>query len=101
MKSRASRDARRGMPIEGIGAGPRKAHEWPRARGLDRPRRPALPPGLRSAAGQLLTPSLCASPRLDNAHIAQDRLILLDAALCLFMINSLYCYIRFYKERYK
>jgi dolichyl-phosphate-mannose--protein O-mannosyl transferase len=63
--------------------------------------RPAFPPGLRSAAGQLLTPSLCASPRLDNAHIAQDRLILLDAALCLFMINSLYCYIRFYKERYK
>lgn len=36
----------------------------------------------------------------DNAHIAQDRLILLDAALCLFMTLSLYSYIRFYKERY-
>ena len=38
---------------------------------------------------------------LDNAHIAQDRLILLDAALVLFMMLSLYSYIRFYKERYK
>lgn len=37
---------------------------------------------------------------LDNAHIAQDRLILLDAALCLFMTSSLYCYIKFYKQRY-
>lgn len=37
----------------------------------------------------------------DNAHITQDRLILLDAALVLFMIASIYCYVRFYKERYK
>lgn len=37
---------------------------------------------------------------LDNAHIAQDRLILLDAALCLFMILSFYSYIKFYKQRY-
>lgn len=37
---------------------------------------------------------------LDNAHIAQDRLILLDAALCLFMTLSLYSYVKFYKQRY-
>ncbi|CAO1637567.1 unnamed protein product [Parajaminaea phylloscopi] len=37
---------------------------------------------------------------LDNAHITQDRLILLDAALCLFMVLSLYSYIKFYKQRY-
>ncbi|SPO48220.1 probable PMT4 -dolichyl-phosphate-mannose--protein O-mannosyltransferase [Moesziomyces antarcticus] len=36
----------------------------------------------------------------DNAHIAQDRLILLDAPLILFMMLSLYSYIRFYKLRY-
>lgn len=36
----------------------------------------------------------------DNAHIAQDRLILLDAALCLFMTLSLYSYVKFYKQRY-
>ncbi|CCF49897.1 hypothetical protein NDA10_007841 [Ustilago hordei] len=36
----------------------------------------------------------------DNAHIAQDRLILLDAPLILFMMLSMYCYIRFYKLRY-
>ncbi|CAO1631310.1 unnamed protein product [Sympodiomycopsis kandeliae] len=36
----------------------------------------------------------------DNAHIAQDRLILLDAALCLFMTLALYSYIKFYKQRY-
>ena len=38
---------------------------------------------------------------IDNAHITQDRLILLDAALVLFMMLSLYSYIRFYKQRYK
>ncbi|CEH13167.1 probable pmt4-dolichyl-phosphate-mannose--protein o-mannosyltransferase [Ceraceosorus bombacis] len=48
-------------------------------------------------ATALLSAALLA---FDNAHIAQDRLILLDAALCLFMIASLYSYIRFYKERY-
>lgn len=37
---------------------------------------------------------------LDNAHIAQDRLILLDAALCLFMTLSIYSYVKFYKQRY-
>ncbi|EPQ27011.1 uncharacterized protein PFL1_05295 [Pseudozyma flocculosa PF-1] len=37
---------------------------------------------------------------LDNAHIAQDRLILLDAPLILFMMLSLYSYIRFHKLRY-
>ncbi|PWZ03574.1 putative PMT4-dolichyl-phosphate-mannose--protein O-mannosyltransferase [Testicularia cyperi] len=36
----------------------------------------------------------------DNAHVAQDRLILLDAPLILFMMLSLYCYIKFYKLRY-
>ncbi|KAN0063679.1 Dolichyl-phosphate-mannose--protein mannosyltransferase 4 [Thecaphora frezii] len=36
----------------------------------------------------------------DNAHIAQDRLILLDAPLILFMMLSFYSYIRFYKLRY-
>lgn len=36
----------------------------------------------------------------DNAHIAQTRLILLDAALIFFMALSLYSYIRFRKLRY-
>ena len=37
----------------------------------------------------------------DNAHIVQTRLILLDAPLILFMATSFYCYIRFYKLRYR
>jgi dolichyl-phosphate-mannose-protein mannosyltransferase len=37
---------------------------------------------------------------LDNAHIGQTRLILLDATLVLFMALSIYCYIRFYKLRH-
>jgi len=37
----------------------------------------------------------------DNGHIAQTRLILLDAPLILFMAVSFYCYIRFYKLRYR
>lgn len=37
---------------------------------------------------------------VDNAHIAQTRLILLDAALIFFMALSLYSYIRFRKLRY-
>jgi dolichyl-phosphate-mannose-protein mannosyltransferase len=37
---------------------------------------------------------------LDNAHITQTRLILLDAALVFFMAISLYSYIRFRKLRY-
>lgn len=38
---------------------------------------------------------------LDNAHVAQTRLILLDAPLILFMTLSLYSYIRFSKLRYR
>ena len=37
----------------------------------------------------------------DNAHVVQTRLILLDAPLILFMAASFYCYIRFYKLRYR
>lgn len=36
----------------------------------------------------------------ENGHITQDRLILLDAALVLFMTTSIYAYIKFIKERY-
>lgn len=36
----------------------------------------------------------------DNAHITQDRLILLDATLVLFVTLSFFCYIMFYKQRY-
>lgn len=36
----------------------------------------------------------------DNAHITQDRLILLDAALVFFVTLSIFCYIMFYKQRY-
>ena len=38
---------------------------------------------------------------LDNGHVAQTRLILLDAALVFFMALSLYCYVRFSKTRKK
>jgi hypothetical protein len=38
---------------------------------------------------------------LDNAHIVQARLILLDAPLLFFMSVAIYAYIRFYKLRYK
>lgn len=37
---------------------------------------------------------------IDNGHIAQTRLILLDAALIFFMALALYSYIRFRKVRY-
>ena len=37
----------------------------------------------------------------DNAHIAQTRLILLDAQLVFFTALSLYSYIRFRKLRYR
>src|ERR1700760_1035426 len=37
---------------------------------------------------------------LDNAHIGQTRLILLDATLIFFMAVSLLCYVRFYKLRH-
>ena len=37
---------------------------------------------------------------LDNAHIAQSRLILLDATFIFFMALTMYSYIRFQKLRY-
>ena len=36
----------------------------------------------------------------DNAHIAQSRLILLDATLIFFLSLSMYSYVRFRKLRY-
>lgn len=36
----------------------------------------------------------------DNAHIAEDRLILLDAMLVFSMASAIYCYVRFYKHRH-
>ncbi|KAK7542885.1 protein O-mannosyl-transferase 1 [Phyllosticta citribraziliensis] len=48
-------------------------------------------PACITAAGLLL---------LDNAHIGQTRLILLDAGLILSMALSVLCYIKFYKERH-
>ena len=38
---------------------------------------------------------------LDNAHIGQTRLILLDATLIFAMACSLLCYIKFYKLRHE
>lgn len=38
---------------------------------------------------------------VDNAHVLQTRLILLDAPLILFMALSFYSYIRFHKLRYR
>lgn len=38
---------------------------------------------------------------LDNAHIGQTRLILLDATLVFTMACSLLCYIKFYKQRHE
>ncbi|RAL09238.1 dolichyl-phosphate-mannose-protein mannosyltransferase [Aspergillus homomorphus CBS 101889] len=37
----------------------------------------------------------------DNAHIGEDRLILLDASLVLAMALSVLCYVRFYKLRHE
>ena len=37
----------------------------------------------------------------DNAHIAEDRLILMDSTLVLAMALSVLCYIRFYKLRHE
>lgn len=37
----------------------------------------------------------------DNAHVGEDRLILLDAGLVLTMALSILCYVRFYKERHE
>lgn len=36
----------------------------------------------------------------DNAHVAEDRLILLDAMLVFSMASAIYCYVRFYKHRH-
>lgn len=36
----------------------------------------------------------------DNAHIAEDRLILLDAMLVFSMASAIYSYVRFYKHRH-
>ncbi|QGA20015.1 hypothetical protein EYB26_007715 [Talaromyces marneffei] len=36
----------------------------------------------------------------DNAHIGEDRLILLDACLVLSVALSILCYVKFYKQRY-
>lgn len=36
----------------------------------------------------------------DNAHIGEDRLILLDACLVLSMALSILCYVKFYKQRH-
>lgn len=38
---------------------------------------------------------------VDNAHVTQTRLILLDAPMILFQACALYCYIRFHKLRYR
>lgn len=38
---------------------------------------------------------------IDNAHITQTRLILLDAALVLFMALSVLTYIKFHQQRYR
>jgi dolichyl-phosphate-mannose--protein O-mannosyl transferase len=38
---------------------------------------------------------------VDNAHVTQSRLILLDAALILFMSLSLLFYIKFHQMRYR
>lgn len=57
---------------------------------------------LRETGARGTTAVLCALlVMLDNAHVAQTRLILLDAPLIVFMLLSLYCYIRFYGERYR
>jgi len=48
-------------------------------------------PACVAAAGLIL---------FDNAHIAQTRLILLDATLIFFMALSVLCYVRFYKLRH-
>ena len=45
--------------------------------------------------------SMAKPARLDNGHVVQDRLILLDASLLLFMSLAFYSYIRFYKLRYQ
>ena len=48
-----------------------------------------------------LTNRLLTGRILDNAHIAQSRLILLDATLIFFLALTIYSYIRFRKLRYR
>lgn len=43
---------------------------------------------------------MSAKQSIDNAHIAQSRLILLDATLIFFLTLTIYCYIKFQKLRY-
>ena len=38
---------------------------------------------------------------IDNAHVTETRLILLDATLVISIASTLYCYIRFYKQQLK
>lgn len=38
---------------------------------------------------------------IDNGHVIQTRLILLDAALVLFMALSIFCYVKFHQQRYR
>ena len=49
-------------------------------------------PGCVLAAGLVL---------LDNSHVGQTRLILLDATLVFFVALSILCYVRFYKQRHE
>lgn len=57
---------------------------------------------LRETGISMLISSVCALAVLaDNAHILQSRLILLDAPMVLFILCSLYTYIKFYTQRYK
>lgn len=56
---------------------------------------------LRATGGSLPASLLSAFFLLiDNAHVTQTRFILLDAPLVLFMLCSLYAYVRFYAMRY-
>lgn len=49
------------------------------------------------------TPLTCAVAlllvALDTAHVCETRLILLDATLILAVASTIYCYVRFYKQR--
>lgn len=57
---------------------------------------------MRETGARLTTSLMCALlVMLDNAHVAQTRIILLDAPLVLFMLLSLYTYIKFFQQRYR
>ena len=38
---------------------------------------------------------------LDNALVTQSRLILLDTMLLLFCVQTVYCWVKFYKNRHQ